>query len=88
MDRNSLSKSSESNNTIDEPKFENVHSVAEHEAIELSGEAISSVEEERRKSKSNVIQYLTIFFYWWPNVSDLKWNNLMDNVLMMKYIHG
>ena len=62
MDRNSLSKSSESNNTIDEPKFENVHSVAEHEAIELSGEAISSVEEERRKSKSNVIQYLTIFF--------------------------
>lgn len=38
MDRNSLSKSSESNNTIDEPEFENVHSVAEHEAIELSGE--------------------------------------------------
>nr|XP_022292009.1 uncharacterized protein LOC111103221 [Crassostrea virginica] len=39
MDRNSLSKSSESNNTIDEPEFENVHSVAEHEAIELGGEA-------------------------------------------------
>ena len=39
MDRNSLSKSSETNNTIDEPEFENVHSVAEHEAIELSGEA-------------------------------------------------
>lgn len=91
MDRNSLSKSSESNNTIDEPEFENVHSVAEHEAIELSGEekAKSFVSkstrmvkidtcllkpkanatkvttediEERRKSKSNVIQYLTNFF--------------------------
>ena len=90
MDRNSLSKSSESNNTIDEPEFENVHSVAEHEAIELSGEekAKSIVSkstrmvkidtcllkpkanatklttediEERRKSKSNVIQYLTNF---------------------------
>lgn len=28
MDKNSLSKSSEYNNTIDEPEFENVHSVA------------------------------------------------------------
>ena len=86
MDRNSLSKSSESNNTIDEPEFENVHSVAEHEAIELGGEAkaksivskstrmvkidtclfksskVTTEDiEERRKSKSNVIQYLTIF---------------------------
>ena len=39
MDRNSISKSSESNNPIDEPEFENAHSVAKHEAIELSGEA-------------------------------------------------
>ena len=41
MDRNSLSKSSESNNTIDEPEFENAHSDAKHkhEAIELSGAA-------------------------------------------------
>nr|XP_022292481.1 uncharacterized protein LOC111103478 [Crassostrea virginica] len=37
MDRNSISKSSESNNPIDEPEL--VHSVAKHEAIELSGEA-------------------------------------------------
>ena len=41
MDRNSLSRSSESNNTIDEPEFENAHSVAKHmhEAKELSGAA-------------------------------------------------
>ena len=41
MDRNSLSKSSKSNNTTDEPEYENVQSVAEHmhAAIELSGEA-------------------------------------------------
>ena len=41
MDRNSLSKSSKANNTIDKPEFENLHSVAKHmhEAIDLSGRA-------------------------------------------------